>query len=389
MSSEINNTMNSNPNGSGTEIVPDSLAEVKAKLKELGADEADIGMIIDLGVNKLEDLNEIETDDLVSAGMKVIKARKLVKNLKKQSTAVNEPVRIMPQLDSLLPAAPTDDAWLTALKTGGVLKVDDSSYIAAIRAALADRAGLYNVPHVLVEAMEKYADETEEQVDPIFFSLRKSLTRRTYGDIFEAIDGLDGSYITDKRRQEFLDRVRTTLWPAIIESYEQLEAWYNSWRTSMADPSMLYGMLSGGLSNLGINAITPPDTSILHDAGDTLVNCINSVFKRTGVQLAAALAYEAKTITKTLEDNRLPAMIGAKNRELMLKKIGAGVSSNYVRLERNLVQYVLAYTHHDAVGSDEEIKYFVALYQLGTQINWKELGGGDTGIKGLTGKKIL
>jgi hypothetical protein len=37
-----------------------------------------------------------------------------------------------------------------------------------------------------------------------------------------------------------------------------------------------------------------------------------------------------------------------------------------------------------------EINYFVALWQLGTQINWNELGVSNTsGVTGLTGKRVL
>ena len=385
------------------ETVPatDSIVnEVRAKLAEYGADEAAVGKIInELGVENMEDLSTLEVADFVDSGLKLVKARKLVSELKKSvkpstpsTSAAAETGMVQAQFEALLPPIPSDDSWLNALKTGGILKVDESSYIAAIRAALADRAGLYNVPEALAKAMEKYADETEEQVDPTFYTLRKSLTRRTYGDIFAAIDGLDGSFITESRRKEFLGRIRDTLWPAIAESYQTLDGWYQTWRASFSDPSMLLAAIGGGLSGgaAGISMMTPPDTAILHDAGDALVDSINRVFRGTGVQVAAAMAYDANMIRKTLEDNRLPSMIGVKNREMMLKKIGASVSSNYVRLEQNLVKYVLAFAKHDAVTSDVDANYFVALWQLGTQINWSELDANlEHGVTGITGKNIL
>lgn len=374
-------------------------AEVRAKLAEYGADEAAIMKVInDLGVETLDDLASLEVADLTCVGVKLAKARRLVAELKapakpaSTATTAAETRAIQTQFEALLPAIPSDDSWLNALKTGGILKVDESSYIAAIRAALADRAGLYNVPEALAKAMEKYADETEEQVDPTFYALRKSLTRRTYGDIFAAIDGLDGTFITEGRRKEFLGRIRETLWPAIAESYQTLDGWYQTWRASFSDPSMLLAAISGGLSGgaAGIGIMTPPDTAALHDAGDALVDSINRVFRGTGVQVAAAMAYDASVIRNTLEDTRLPSMVGVKNREMMLKKIGASVSSNYIRLEQNLVKYVLAFAKHDTVTSDVEVNYFVALWQLGTQINWSELGGGHRdGITGITGKSVL
>ena len=375
-------------------------SEVRTKLAEYSADEATIDKVVnDLGVEDIDDLTSLEVADLTGAGMKLAKARKLVAELKSTAkpaaapaVAAAETRAIQSQFEALLPSIPTDESWLNALKTGGILKVDESSYIAAIRAALADRAGLYSIPDALSKAMEKYADETEEQVDPTFYALRKSLTRRAYGDIFAAIDGLDGTFITEGRRKEFLSRIRDTLWPAIAESYRTLDGWYQTWRASFSDPSMLIAAIGGGFSGgaAGMSMITPPDTAQLHDAGDTLVDSINRVFRGTGVQVAAAMAYDANVIRNTLADSRLPSMVGVKNREMMLKKIGASVSSNYIRLEQNLVKYVLAFAKHDTVTSDVEVNYFVALWQLGTQINWNELGGGDvTGMTGLTGKRVL
>ncbi len=382
--------------------VSSDLDAVRAKLGEYGADDTTIERIIDdLGVENVSDLSALEVNDLTSAGIKLVKARKLIAELTKAPSQASQVQNVTPaesramtqgQFDALLPAVPNDDSWLNALKGGGILKVDDSSYIAAIRSALADRAGLYDVPAALAEEMERYADETEEQVDPMFYSLRKSLTRRSYAEIFAAIDGLDGSFITEGRRKEFLKRIRDILWPAIAESFRVLDAWWQAWRTSFADPSMLIAAISGGLNGVsGMSMVTPPETGQLHDAGDSLVDSINRVFRGTGVQVAAAMAYDANTIRNTLEKPNLPAMVGVKNRELMLKKIHANVSSNYVRLEQNLVKYVLGFVKHDAITSDVEVQYFTALWQLGTQINWEELNGrSDDGIiTGMTGRRVL
>lgn len=379
-------------------------ADVRAKLAEYGADETVVNKVVDeLGVESIEELASMEVTDLTSVGMKLAKARKLINDLKapivaekasaSAAAAAVETQVIQNQFEALLPAVPSDESWLNALKTGGILKVDDSSYIAAIRAALADRAGLYNVPEALTKAMEVFADETEEQVDPVFYSLRKTMTRRTYGDIFSAIPGLDGTFITESRRKEFLSRIRDTLWPAIADSYQALDAWYQTYRASLSDPSVIFSALKG-VPGVGGMMAAAPDTAAIHDAGDTLVDSINRVFRGTGVQVAAAMAYDANVIRKTMEDPRLPSMVGSKNREMMLKKIGVNVSSNYIRLEQNLVKYVLGFVKHDMVTSDVDTNYFIALWQLGNQVNWNELGvaGGasrPSQLTGLTGGRVL
>lgn len=372
---------------------------VSTILSKYGADQTTIEKIMnDLGAESIDELSSLEVSDLTDAGMKLAKAKKMVAELQAQEqkpdSAVTTPVVddraiVQRQFEALLPTVPNDDSWMNALKSGGILKVDDSSYIAAIRAALADFAGLYDVPEKLAKAMEQYADETEEQVDPTFYALRKSLTRRNYGEIFAAIDGLDGSFITESRRREFLNRIRTTLWPAIVDSFRSLDGWYQAFRAAYTDPSMLIAALGGGLAGAGMSMVAPPDASQLHDAGDVLVDAINRVFRGTGVQVAAAMAYDANMIRNTLEKPGLPAMVGVKNRELMLKKIKTNVSSNYIRLEQNLVKYVLSFVKHDAVTSDVESQYFAALWQLGTQINWGELNGDKNGIVGMTGDRVL
>ena len=155
-----------------TASAPTAVAsDVRAKLAEYGADETVVNKIIDeLGVESIEELASLEVSDLTGVGMKLAKARKMVSDLKTPvpdtkapaPTTVVQTQAFQSQFESLLPSIPSDESWLNALKTGGILKVDQSSYIAAIRAALADRAGLYKIPEVLSKAMEAYADETEE-----------------------------------------------------------------------------------------------------------------------------------------------------------------------------------------------------------------------------------
>ncbi len=379
---------------------PTTAQEVRTKLAEYGIEAEIINKVVDdLGTETLSDLKALNAEDLTGVGVKVAKARRIINELNdspappKPAASISAEDRALAQsrVEALLPQVPNDESWLSALKTGGVLKVDESSYIAAIRAALAEQVGLYDVPESLSRAMEAYADETEEQVPAEFFALRKSLTRRAYGEIFAAIDGLDGSFITDKRRRSFLNRIHELLWPAIIEAYRALSSWYEAYRSCVSDPSVLLATLSSGLSGGGgINMATPPDTAQLHDAGDALITSINRVFCGTGMQVAAAMAYDANVIRKTLEEPQLPTMIGVKNREEMLRKIKTNVSSNYVRLEQNLVKFVLGFVRHNNITSDAEVSYFIALWQLGSQINWHELPGKNaSSITGLTGDKIL
>ena len=119
-----------------------------------------------------------------------------------------------------------------------------------------------------------------------------------------------------------------------------------------------------------------PDTASLRDAADAVKDAINKAFAGTGVQISAALAYEAQEIKKSLEDPRLPALVGVANREQLLKKLGVAVPATYPRLETNVTKYVLGVLGlEDQAAGNEELSYLGALFMLGSQIDWSQLNG--------------
>ena len=307
--------------------------EVIQQLSEIGVtDDIIITAIKALGVNSPEDFAELERGDLIGAGLNPVQANKLMKG------AQNAAITAMPSasavsMDAILPAIPDEGHWLNALKVGGVLKPDQSTVIAAIRAALAEKVGLFDVPIKLLREMERFADENDEPVDPTFFTLRQQVTQRDYAELFEAIPGLDGTFVTDARKQQLFERIRTFLWPAVEAGFTQLKSWQDNWLQGASNPTMLMMAMSKGGESLPPGIMAPPDTGVLHDCGDDINNAINAAFKGTGSQIAAALAYDANEIRKTLEDPRMPMLIGTTSREQMIKKLGVSVSANYARQE--------------------------------------------------------
>ena len=354
----------------------DALTE---KFTELGVTDEVATAVRELGVNDVAGLGFLTEDDLIDAGMAPIPARQMLAALK---PAPPEPT--MPDAAALsvaydvLPSVPDDASWLNSLRTGGVLKVDTSTVIGAVRAALASRVSLYDIPARLVDAMEAFADETEEQVPAEFYKLRKQLTRRNYGEIFEAIDGLDGNFVTETRRKELIRRIDDNLWPVIASFHSQLQSWQEQWVQGAANPAVMMAALMGGGGMAGVmppGMMQPPDTAVLRDHASAVNDAVNSIFKGTGVQIAAALAYDAAKVRESLEDPRLPAMIGAANREQMLKKLGVAVNATYPRLEQNITKFVLATMRADEQpAGEEELRYFSALVMLGSQISWDQLG---------------
>lgn len=363
---------------------------VDDKLKEFGATKATVDKIKALGVDTPEDLASLKEEELVEAGLKPVKARKLLASVQPATPVAETAALGTVSFDGVLPSVPDDSSWLEALKAGGVLKVEQSTVISAIRAALADRVGLYDVPAKLVKAMEKFADDNDEQVDPVFFKLREQLTRRSYAEVFEAIDGLNGNYVTDTRKKELFNRIDTHLWPAIMDFYNQLKGWQETWMQQGANPAMMMAAIAsmGSGAPLPAGMMQPPETGTLRDYADAFNDAVNRVFAGTGVQIAAALAYDATQIKKTLEDPSLPALIGAANRDQMLKQLGVSVSSTYPRLEVNLTRFVLSVMDaKDVPAGNEELQYFGTLNMLGAQIPLADLSGRGTAT-GIGGKPV-
>lgn len=357
----------------------EAIDEIAAKLQAFGASDEIINRIKnDLGVSSAEDLSVLTESDLITAGFKAVPARKLISSLL-PAKPVYELTDNNFSFDGVLPTISDDVSWLEALKTGGVLNVDQSTIIAAIRAALADKVGLYNVPDKLADAMERFADNNDEQVNPAFFELRKQITQRSYADVFAAIKGLDGAFVTEARKKQLFERINNHLWPAIISFYEALKNWQEAWKQDGANSAMFfYSFANKGGAGVSPDLLQAPDTSGLRDQAEAVADAINKVFAGTGVQIASALAYDANRIKKTLEDNRLPAMVGAANRDQMLKQLNIAVNATYPRLETNITKFVVACIQaKNLPAGDEETRYFSALFRVGTEIQWSQLQGLD------------
>jgi len=317
----------------------------------------------------------------VLTGVPFAVANKAIKLLREIAPAVSTPATavLWGGADNL-PPVPTDESWLTALRAGGILKVEQSTVISAVRAALAHRAGLYEIPETLAKRMEAFADENAEAVSPEYFKLRKQLTRRSYAEIFAAIDGLDGNFVTDARKNMLFSRIDSSLWPAIIGFYGQLKSWVESWQQGAANPAMMMNaimMMGGGAGAMPPGMMQPPDTGALRDGAEAFNDELNKVFAGTGVQIASALAYDAIRIKESLENPQLPSLIGAANRDQMLRSLGVEVSATYPRMETNLIKFVLSVMKiKDLAAGNEELQFFGSLYMLGSQIPWDQLNMG-------------
>lgn len=280
----------------------------------------------------------------------------------------------------VLPVPPGDAEWLTAIKAGGDLRVDQPTIVSAIRAAVGNRVGLFDVPKLLNERMEAHAEAMEEPVGADYFKLRKLIVQRGgYAEIFAALDIEGGNFMTQTRKDALLVKLDEILWPELIGFQHQLEAWANSWQQGMSNPAVMFGaiaaMSAGSRQALPPGMMQPPATDALRDAAETVIQRINKIFAGVGIPIARALAFDAQRIKEILENPTLPAQIGAPNREQMLKMLGVAVPTDFVRLERNVTRYALGVLELQKVtAGQEELQFLTALMMLGSQIPWDRLG---------------
>lgn len=349
--------------------------ELRARLTELGLTEEQISKLAENGVSDEADMamaNEQEVREWT--GCTPIAAKKIVAAFAPPPTAP-EPVTSA-AFQSILPEIPDDRSYLEMLRVGGVLKIDRVDVISAVRAATASDMGLFELPDVLAQRMEKFALEQEEPVGEAFYRLQKQLTQRQYGDILQAL-GTTGTFVSDRRKRETLARINQYLWPSLRSYNGLLESWVQSWQGA-ANPAAMFAFMAmstqGAHGVLPPGMLQPPDTSGLRDEGEAVVNSINKVFAGPGIAVARAMAYDAYRIREAIEDPTLPSTVGAATRDQMLKMLSLGVGADYVRLENNVARFALAIMDLPKVSTAEELAYFGAMYQLGTQIPWEKLG---------------
>lgn len=348
------------------------LGEVEAALKALVGEPSDnaVALLQDESFTPFEEIK----GTLPNVPTAVLK--KAVNGLRKVAAPVSSATILTGPSFAGLPQVPDDEAWLSALKIGGELKVDVNSVTSGMRAGLASRTGLYDVLGQLATKMEDHAESLDEPVGAEYLKIRGMLTKRgNYAEIFAAL-GVEGSgYATQARKDAFIQRLDEVLWPALYGFNQALHGWTKSWQDSMGNPAAMMTLMLAGQrgSVLPPGMMQPPATDSLRDSAEAVVNKVNRVFAGHGIIVASAMAYDAMNIKRVLETPNLPQHVGAANREQMLRMLGVEVAADYVRLERNVIQYALSVMEYAKVTADTELGYLTSLQMLGSQIPWEKL----------------
>lgn len=345
-----------------------------------------VGEATDEGLETLADA-ECCTNDMikqaVGAGTAPAKLNKAIKDLRTalapKTAPVPEPAaKAVPANMSMiaLPQAPTDESLFDALRVGGVAKVGGTEINAVLRVLLGNKMGIDELPARIVQMMEDHAESLDEPVPSAFYDLQRKVSQRRYAEVLDAI-GAKGVHMSEQRKQKLLGRMQG-IWGLLYGFQNKATAWQKTWQDRMANP----GALMAGISVMfgGAGAGVPgmmdhPDIAPMRDAASGVIDGINKIFRGTGIPVARALADDTLRIKEILHDDRLPAAIGAANREDMLKRLGAAVSADYGRMEKDLSSYVLSILEFGAgnVSPEKEPMFLIALQNVGMTIPWQGL----------------
>jgi hypothetical protein len=350
---------------------PTEVAKALEMVMGSPSDEA-LAVLADDSASPFEDLKDALKAMAIPSGL----LRKNINLLRGPKKEV--PVAVSSGTTSLdiLPPLPSDDSFLASLKAGGELKVGSTTdIICAMKAALADRMGLYDLPEKIRDRMEQFAEESEQPCGAEFFKLRKLIMSRSYADVLEAI-GVEGAFVTTGRKNTFLTKLDENLWSALYDFYGRLSAWQQAWMQG-GNPAMIGMAIAAAVSpgsTLPPGLMAPPDASGLRDEAEAVINKLNKVFAGVGIPISRALAYEAGRIKEVLDNPALPASVGVANKEQMLKMFRADIAADYVRLEMNVTRFALAIMELSKVSAGQsEAVYLGAMLQLGLSISWDKL----------------
>lgn len=348
------------------------------------------GVVGEPGDKALEVLNDVEAvpdSDLIEA-FKDLKIPSGV--LKKHLSKLRGPVSKESEVStvpagsamSVLPVVPDDESFLKALQVGGDLKVEEMEVLSAVKAGLADRVHLFEVSEKISQRMEEFSTSQGEPVGKDFFRVQSMLAERKYGDVLTALD-IKGKFMSEARKNDFLRRINTTLWPTLAGFHDQLKGFYDNWVTTAANPQMMMMALTSSIPKGMLMEM--PDSGGIRSSADRVIEDINKVFAGVGVPVIRALAYDATRIMGILKEPTLPAQLGLTTRDQMLKTLGVNVGSDVVRFEQALTRYTLSIMKLQQVTAENEIMYLTAMMQLGNTIPWETLVNERAGI----GKRAL
>lgn len=348
-------------------------------LQKYGGNEETLEKLAEYGVEKAEDILELEVDHLTKIGLKLVCANRLLKEIRRRYQEDTEEQNLKPEevvneaIKQVLAIPMDDDSLLEEIKRKNELQVNDQAYIAAIRADLAERSGLLDVPARLNNEMLAYAEKNDRPVNNMYFDVQALMMARDYSVLFAGMPNGGRRAVSKTQKKILLAKMQEHFWPAVFSAYLEVLRWRQVWIES-ATPGAAMAILTQqkGVVPPGIGMA--PDVGPLRDAAEKLRLAMNKTLSGLNSMAADALFYDCTKVRDVLLTDGLPGLIGALDYDQMLTMLNVNIDESVVRTEQNLVRFVLGMIKSKDVSSEEEADYFSALYTVGYQVNWQLIG---------------
>lgn len=345
--------------------------ELLELLENYGGHEGMLDQLDELGVSTVQDLLQVDLEDFLAMGMKKVRVKNMLDEIRRATEEKEELGN--EALKQVMTIPLDDDSLLEQIKKKNELRVNQQSYIAAIRADLANRAGLLDVTGKLTEAMESFALSNDAPVDNLYLEVQTLITQRDYAEIFAAMPKGSRSMVNKKRKQELLKRMQEYFWPAVFSAFLEIQHWQQIWISSIT-PGAAMAFFSGRTDIVPPGVGMAPDTSSLKGAAERLRGAMNKTLAGLNSMAADALLYDCVKVKQILLTEKLPGAVGAVDYDQMLTRLEINIDPSYIQTEQNLVRFVLGMMQVEDIRPEEEASYFAALFTLGSQINWRLIG---------------
>lgn len=340
--------------------------------------EQDFDAIDDKAVAALrnEQLTPDLYDTLVKAGVKKSPAHEAVLGIRNVPAPAPAPSVVAENtqaiIASLLPELPAGTTAITEVfRTGGILKTDKMSVLAAMKVWFASKFRVFDALAIIANRIEEYADHRHIKCGPKFYEINALVGQRVYGEILAAIGAKGGHVITPAREKKFLTKMDTLL-PVLSDFQNTLAIWDDDWMKKMQ------AVQAGQTTDARVAArfrrmTTAPDTAPIRALSKRVFDAINVAMSGTSEPVALGLGYEAEWLKEKARDPEIPAATGYPDFEAMCDELNLGLDDEVARRENAMAQYVLAIMNLDRVPPTLEADYLGELRDLGNSIPFDKL----------------
>jgi len=289
------------------------------------------------------------------------------------------PVDIM----SLLIQAPSDDDMLKALTTTERPVFEPANIASVIRAAVARRLGVYDLPKTLAEAIRASSRAHHIPNPPIFRVVNREARRRTsVGAIVDDMVSEDQpkSLYVDQADIDRAFKAMDKIWPVLIDFQVRLRGFRNEAYVASLNMTAQSRIGTPAPDLFGINPLDlvgiKLDPKPIVDQVENLVFDLNEIFEDQGLDASRILGERAARFTRILELEGLPAAVGTLDHKAMMSKLDIRITQAMLTDQAKLITWLINVVRLGEIDASRLPAMLVYLAKIGDEIPWNSISGG-------------